>query len=46
MLPSCGWSHEIFIVETGPMFSRSIYAKSVTASMNAWSFVMTLAASV
>jgi hypothetical protein len=24
MLPSCGWSQEIFMVETGPMFSRSI----------------------
>ena len=28
MFPSCGWSQEIFMVETGPMFRRSISPKA------------------
>ena len=46
MLPSCGWSHEIFIVETGPMFSRSICGYASSCLMNAASLVIAVQASV
>ncbi|MCD6048853.1 MAG: hypothetical protein K0Q55_256 [Verrucomicrobia bacterium] len=44
MLPSCGWSQEMAMVEIGPMFRRSISGNAMTSSMNFWSFVMALTA--
>ena len=46
MFPSWGWSHEIFMVETGPMFRRSISEKASTSRMKAGSLVITEQASV
>jgi len=40
MLPSWGWSQEIFIVDTGPMFSRSISGKAWIFSIKASSLVI------
>jgi len=46
MFPSCGWSSETFILETGPIFRRSMCGYAITSSMNFAFSVMTEAASV
>src|SRR6185369_15643269 len=33
IFPSCGWLHETFIVEIGPIFNRSIFVAVIRASM-------------
>src|ERR1035437_2548115 len=45
MFPSCGWSHEILIVNTGPRFSRSISGDSSNCAVNAGSFVIAVTTS-
>ncbi len=45
MLPSCGWSQEIFIVEIGPRFRRSMSGESSSCSMNVGSFVIAVTTS-
>jgi hypothetical protein len=44
MLPSWGWSQEIFIVETRPMFSRSLethgWSPRLPNNCAAWSAIM------